>query len=57
MVTFTLAGKDLAFWDVQSHGWRVQDGIFDVAVGSSSADIRAQSSLTVRSSADAPVGG
>jgi len=55
-VTFTLAGKDLAFWDVESHGWRVQDGIFDVAVGSSSTDIKAQASLTVRSSADAAAG-
>ncbi len=47
-VAFTLAGKDLAFWDVESHGWRVEDGVFDLAVGSSSADIRAQASLEVQ---------
>jgi beta-glucosidase len=47
-VTFALAGKDLAFWDVETHGWRVEPGLFDVAVGSSSADLRAQATLTVR---------
>jgi beta-glucosidase len=57
IVTFTIAAKDLAFWDVTSHGWHVEDGIFDIAVGSSSADIRLQASLTVRSLADAAAGG
>jgi beta-glucosidase len=47
-VTFTLAAKDLAFWDTASHAWRVEDGVFDIAVGASSADIRAQGSLTVQ---------
>ena len=55
-VSFTLAAKDLAFWDVASHAWRVQDGIFDIAVGSSSVDIRSQASLTVRSLVDASAG-
>jgi beta-glucosidase len=52
-VTFTLAAKDLAFWDTTSHGWRVEDGVFDIAVGASSADIRAQGSLSVRSRSSA----
>lgn len=47
-VSFPLPAKALAFWDVALHGWRVEAGLFDVAVGSSSADIRAQTSLTVR---------
>ena len=47
-VTFTLSGKDLATWDVQSHAWRVEPGLFDIAVGASSTDIRSQGSLTVR---------
>ena len=47
-VNFTLAPKDLAFWDVTSHGWRVEDGVFDIAVGASSTDIRVQGSLVVR---------
>jgi beta-glucosidase len=55
-VTFTLAAKDLAFWDVTRHAWRVEDGVFDIAVGSSSADIRAQGSLVVASAGDASVG-
>jgi beta-glucosidase len=47
-VAFTLAGKDLAFWDVRSHAWRVEEGVFGIAVGASSADIRAQGSLVVQ---------
>ena len=46
--TFTLAAKDLAFWDTASHGWRVESGVFDIAEGASSADIRAQGSLAVQ---------
>jgi beta-glucosidase len=55
-VSFPLAGKDLAYWDVAAHAWRVADGLFDIAVGSSSADLRLQGTLTVRSLADAAVG-
>jgi beta-glucosidase len=47
-VAFTLAAKDLAYWDTAIHGWRVQNGVFDIAVGASSADIRAQGSLQVQ---------
>ena len=53
-VTFTLAAKNLAFWDVATHAWRVEDGVFDLAVGASSADIRAQGSLMVQSSGADP---
>jgi beta-glucosidase len=48
-LAFTLAARDLAFWDVTAHGWRVAEGVFELAVGSSSLDIRARSSLVVRS--------
>ncbi|HEY5283832.1 MAG TPA: glycoside hydrolase family 3 C-terminal domain-containing protein [Polyangia bacterium] len=54
-VAFTLAAKELAFWDVTTHAWRVEDGLFDIAVGSSSADIRAQGSLSIASPGDASV--
>jgi beta-glucosidase len=54
-VRFPLAAKDLAFWDVTTHAWRVEDGLFDVAIGSSSADLRVQGSLSVASTA--PTGG
>ena len=48
-VSLTLAAKDLAFWDTTSHAWHVEDGVFDIAVGSSSTDIRAQGALVVQS--------
>ena len=47
-VSFTLAAKDLAFWDTTRHAWHVEAGVFDVAVGASSTDLRAQGSLTVQ---------
>jgi beta-glucosidase len=47
-VSFPISTSDLAYWDVSSHGWRVDEAVFDVAVGSSSADIRQQGTLTVR---------
>jgi beta-glucosidase len=53
-VTFSLATKDLAFWDVATHAWRVADGVFDIAVGASSADLRTRASLTVRSTVVGP---
>lgn len=46
-VSFPLHGRDLAFWDTTSHAWKVEDGRFDVAIGSSSADLRVRGSLTV----------
>ncbi|HEY5282032.1 MAG TPA: fibronectin type III-like domain-contianing protein, partial [Polyangia bacterium] len=46
-VTFSLSSPDLAYWDVGTHGWRVEPGRFEVAVGSSSADIRGQGAFTV----------
>jgi beta-glucosidase len=54
-VRFPLRGKDLAFWDTDSHGWKVEDGAFEIGVGASSADIRQRATLTV-ASPDASVG-
>ena len=47
-ITFTLGAKALSFWDIASHAWRVEEGVFDIAVGASSADIRAQGRLVVQ---------
>jgi beta-glucosidase len=47
-VAFTLAGEKLSFWDVQTHGFVVEPGAFDMLVGSSSEDIRVQTSIKVR---------
>ena len=47
-VTFTLPAEKLAFWDIETHGFRVKPGAFDVLVGSSSRDIRVASRLGVQ---------
>jgi beta-glucosidase len=46
-VTLTLAGEQLAFYDVKSHGFVVEPGAFDVMVGSSSRDIRDKGQVEV----------
>lgn len=33
-----IAVKDLAFWDVESHGWKVNPGKYNVFIGTSSAN-------------------
>lgn len=40
IVTFQLNFKDLAFWDVETHDWKVEPGNFKVQLASSSRDIR-----------------
>ena len=47
-LTFTLPGEKLAFYDVKTHSFIVEPGAFDVLVGSSSDDVRAQGELTVQ---------
>jgi beta-glucosidase len=50
-VTFTLEGKQLAFWDeVNKHDFVVEPGLFDIMVGSSSDDIRARGQLEITAS-------
>jgi beta-glucosidase len=39
-LTFTLEDRDLAYWDVDLHSWRIEPGRFEVQVGRSSMDIR-----------------
>jgi beta-glucosidase len=46
-VAFTLAGEKLAFWDLETHGFVVEPGAFEVLVGSSSEDIRAHTAFRV----------
>ena len=47
VATFALRTRDLSVWDVDQHGWQLQTGTFDVAVGSSSRDIRLRGSFAV----------
>ncbi|SFS07280.1 beta-glucosidase [Granulicella pectinivorans] len=46
-VHFTLPVERLGFYDVKTHGMRVEPGAFDVLVGSSSDDIRLKQVVTV----------
>ena len=46
-VTFMLPAEKLAYYDVGRHGFVVEPGMFDVMVGSSSADIRARGQMEV----------
>ncbi len=46
-VSFALNDRTFSTWDVSSHAWVVQHGTFTLSVGSSSRDIRAQTTITV----------
>jgi beta-glucosidase len=39
-VAMALEDRDLAYWDVERHSWRIEPGQFDIEVGHSSRDIR-----------------
>lgn len=41
-ITFTLSARDVSIWDVGTHAWQPQAGMFTVYVGASSQDIRLQ---------------
>lgn len=45
-VSFTLTGRDIAWWSVSRGGWRIDAGGFAVEVGASSRDIRLRAELT-----------
>ena len=46
-VSFTLTDADLSIWDVDAKAWSLVKGVFGVAVGASSRDLRVKGSLTV----------
>ena len=48
VVTFPLRPRDTSTWDVATHAWKQQAGVFSVAVGASSRDIRATGTFTVK---------
>jgi beta-glucosidase len=47
-VEFTLAASSLAYWNVDTHGWTVEQEPVRVEIGSSSADIRLSRIVNVR---------
>jgi beta-glucosidase len=46
-VFLTLEDRDLAYWDDEAAGWRIEPGRFEILVGASSRDIRLRASLEV----------
>jgi beta-glucosidase len=47
-LTFTLSGRDLAYWDADGDRWVVEDGRVRLEAGASSADIRVSREIAVR---------
>jgi beta-glucosidase len=47
-VTFNLNERDFSYWDTNSRGWKVQSGIYNVLIGSSSTDIRLKSTIEIK---------
>jgi beta-glucosidase len=50
-VALTLDKRAFAFWSVDDQDWLVETGVFDLAAGSSSRDLRSFAEVTVRSTA------
>ncbi len=46
-VQFSLAPRDLSYWDVDDHVWVEDPGEFEVMIGASSRDIRASKNFTL----------
>lgn len=51
---FTLVARDLSFWSAQRHGWVLEEGDFDIAVGASSRDLRFTRSIHISAPAPKP---
>ena len=47
-VTFAITAQDLSYFDDTKHEWVAEPGDFDIAIGSSSADIRAKVRITLK---------
>jgi beta-glucosidase len=46
-LSFVLTPRDFSHYDVHANEWRVDEGEFEIAVGSSSRDLRLHSPITV----------
>ncbi len=46
-VTFRLDARDLSYWSVTHHRWVLEAGVFELAVGASSRDLRLTTTLEV----------
>jgi beta-glucosidase len=46
-VTFSLRRRDISYWNVEAQNWSIANGSYVFAVGSSSRDIRGNTTLTI----------
>ena len=46
-IVFQVSPQDLSYFDVESHDWRLEPGMFEASVGSSSKDIRSKTRFAV----------
>ena len=46
-VTLRLGSRDLSFWSVARHGWVLEAGHFEIAVGASSRDLRCRATVDI----------
>ncbi len=54
-VKFTLAAKDLGFYDTKTSSWQVENGDYEIRVGASSRDIRLKSTLEIEGNQSNPL--
>jgi len=47
-VTFPIDTQSFSYWDSQKHGWQANPGSYEIEVGSSSRDIRAQAVIRLK---------
>lgn len=46
-VYFTLSERDFAFWDIETEGWKVEQGQFEILVGTASNNILASAKIEI----------
>lgn len=54
-VTFTLTQRDFAYWRISEHKWAVQDGAYEIQIGTSCHDIVLRRTLSMRPSQNPPL--
>jgi beta-glucosidase len=47
VAAFRLSARDLSFWSTRTHGWVLEGGMFELAVGASSRDLRLTTTVDV----------
>jgi beta-glucosidase len=46
-VSFDLGARDFSYWSVRTHGWVLEAGEFEIAVGASSRDLRLATTIEI----------